>query len=518
MEQTKLLSAYVSKTRYWLLAAVGLGLIGLVVASSLPSVAADPAAKSGKQAASYAKSLSNAFREAADQVLPSVVMIRTRPALAERSSDDKPNLNDSFEGSPFGDLFQSPEFRRFFRDMPNMPQMPRGQRRGVAGLGSGVIIDPSGLILTNNHVVDGGGKIVVRLHDGREFEAVEVKQDPKTDLAVVRIEGAKNLKAAKLGDSDSMGVGDWVLALGDPFGLEGTVTAGIISAKGRGLGITHREDFIQTDAAINPGNSGGPLVNLDGEVVGINTAISSRTGGYQGVGFAVPVNLAKWVSSQLVDKGTVRRAYLGVVIQPVSYELAEQFGVEVREGVVVSEVRSGTPAAKAGLEPGDVIVEFNGQPVASPRELQGLVEKAPIDKKQPMLIVRDGKRKKMSVVVREQPAEFGLAMNSSDATTPSEATHFEKFGLQVEKLTKDVAEKLGLKTDEGVVITEVKPGSLADMAGLDSGNVIVGANRKPVKSVADLKEAINEKSLDEGVLLLIRTADGSRFVVLRTEG
>ena len=249
-----------------------------------------------------------------------------------------------------------------------MPEMPG---HGMVGAGSGVIVDPSGVILTNNHVVAGGGKVMVRLHDGREFKAVDIKTDPKTDLAVLRIKGAGPLPAARLGDSSKVEVGDWVLALGEPFGLEGTVTAGIISAKGRGLGITDREDFIQTDAAINPGNSGGPLVNLDGEVIGINTAISTSTGGYQGVGFAIPIDLAKWVGGQLVQYGKVHRAYLGVIIQPVTQPLAEQFKVKVHQGVLVTEVQPDTPAAKAGLKAGDIILEFAGKPVSSPRELQG---------------------------------------------------------------------------------------------------------------------------------------------------
>ena len=238
-----------------------------------------------------------------------------------------------------------------------MPDIPHG----VSGSGSGVIVDPSGIILTNNHVVAGGGEVTVRLGDGREFKAVGIKTDPKSDLAIVRIEAGSPLPAARLGRSSEVEVGDWVLALGQPFGLEGTVTAGIVSAKGRGLGITDREDFIQTDAAINPGNSGGPLVNLDGEVIGINTAISTNSGGYQGVGFAIPIDLAKWVGGQLEQSGTVHRAYLGVVIQPVTQEIAEQLKVKVHNGVLVREVRDNTPAAKAGVQPGDVILRFAGQ-------------------------------------------------------------------------------------------------------------------------------------------------------------
>ncbi|MCH5373751.1 MAG: trypsin-like peptidase domain-containing protein [Planctomycetes bacterium] len=277
-----------------------------------------------------------------------------------------------FEGTPFGDLFKDTPFGDGFRfEMPPGDQVPHG-----GGLGSGVIIDPSGLVLTNNHVVAGGGQVSVRLYDGREFSASQVWTDPKTDIAVVKLDGAKDLTAAKLGNSDMVSIGDWVLALGQPFGLESTVTAGIISAKHRGIGITARDNFLQTDAAINPGNSGGPLVNLNGEVIGVNTAISSRSGGNDGIGFAIPINLAKWVANQLAKEGVVHRAYLGVGIQPVSQKLADQFHVKPREGVVVTDVFPNTPAAKAGVKSGDVIVEFAGVAVSSPQELQTLVEQA----------------------------------------------------------------------------------------------------------------------------------------------
>ena len=288
------------------------------------------AAVTTQEATGYAKSLSKAFRDTAEKVLPSVVSIQTSPAIAKRSTKEAPSAsaddeNDSSD-TPFGEFFKSnPELRRFFGQTPGGHgfMMPSPHRGG--GLGSGVIIDASGIILTNNHVVDDAGKITVRLHDGREFEAYDVKRDPKTDLAVIRIH-AKNLPAAKLGDSSKMAVGDWVLALGEPFGLEGTVTAGIISAKQRDISGIGHGSLLQTDAAINPGNSGGPLVNLDGEVIGINTAISTQSGGYQGVGFAIATSEAKWVVNQLVKTGTVKRAYLGVAIQPVTAPLADQLG------------------------------------------------------------------------------------------------------------------------------------------------------------------------------------------------
>ncbi|MCL4191329.1 MAG: Do family serine endopeptidase, partial [Thermoguttaceae bacterium] len=456
------------RPRLWM---VGLGLLvaAMLAAGSWATDAGDPASQATEQKAAagtrYADTLSTAFREASEKVLPAVVMIETRPKLVRnetprgRSGPNSPREFD-FEGTPFGDLFErNPELRRFFGPggfpMPDFPNSPRGGRR-VTGMGSGVIIDPAGVILTNNHVVDGGGDIIVRLHDGREFKAAQVKTDPKTDIAVIVLDGAKGLPYAKLGNSDSAQVGDWVLALGQPFGLEGTVTAGIISAKGRGgMGITDRESFIQTDAAINPGNSGGPLVNLDGEVIGLNTAINSRSGGNEGVGFAVPVNLARWVSDQLLKSGRVQRAYLGVLIQPVNQDLADQFGVKVRQGVAVREVMDGTPAAKAGLKPGDVIVEFGGKPVSEPGELQATVERCPIGSKQEVVVIRDGKRQTLTVTCQELPEDDQLASASSSGNKSAGASRFEELGMEVENLTAEVAEQLGVKGQEGVVVTSV---------------------------------------------------------------
>jgi serine protease Do len=321
-----------------------------------------------------------------------------------------------------------------------------------------------------------------------------------------------------LGRSSEVEVGDWVLALGKPFGLEGTVTAGIVSAKGRGLGITDREDFIQTDAAINPGNSGGPLVNLDGEVIGINTAISTSSGGYQGVGFAVPIDLAKWVGGQLEQSGTVRRAYLGVLIQPVTQELAEQFKVKVHNGVMVREVRDNTPAAKAGVQPGDVILQFAGQSIGNPRELQNIVERSTIGSSQPMVLLRDGKQMTVNVTCNELPADAMAATGPASHSEGGSHSNFEQLGIQAETLTASLAEQLGVKADSGVAITEVQPGSPAAMAGLSKGMVITHANHKPVKSPADLRKAIESKPLSAGLLLMVRTEEGNRLVVLRVGG
>jgi serine protease Do len=474
----------------------------------------------GKTGATYAKSLSTAFHDAASKVLPSVVMITNTPAIAQ-SEERKPapdgnseEMPFGFKGTPFGDLLKNPEFRHFFKEFPSLPKhgMPGHE---MAGAGSGVIVDPSGVVLTNNHVVAGGGKIMVRLQDGREFPAVDIKTDPKSDLAVLRLKGTGPFPAAQLGDSSKVDVGEWVLALGQPFGLQGTVTAGIISAKGRGIGITDQEDFLQTDAAINPGNSGGPLINLDGQVIGINTAISSSNGGYQGVGFSIPVDLAKWVGGQLVTDGKVNRAYLGVIIQQVTQPLAEQFKVKVHEGVLVTEVQPRTPAAKAGLKAGDIIVDFAGKAVSDPRELQGAVEMAKAGSTRPLTILRDGKRLTLQVTCGEMPANAGMARAGSPGQSNAETSHFEKLGIQVENLTPQVAEQLGIKAEHGVVITDVRSGSPAELAGLTNGMVITEAERQPVKTVDDFRKALGNKPLEKGVLLLIRTAEGTRFVVLR---
>ena len=511
---------------FWLVGAALLGLAGSLVAANLPESSGPVAKIDRSEAVTSARALSQAFRNAASDVLPAVVAVRTTPQVAQTmraepqgGRQESPQMPfKEFRGTPFGELFENhPELRRFFDEMPSGPGLGSPQPR-AGGLGSGVIIDPEGIILTNNHVVAGAGKVSVLLQDGREFEAAEIHRDPRTDLAVLRIEGADNLTAAKLGDSDLAEVGDWVLALGEPFGLEGTVTAGIISAKGRGLGIAEREDFLQTDAAINPGNSGGPLVNLDGEVVGINTAISSRSGGNQGVGFAVPINLAKWVAEQLIETGSVRRAYLGVVIQPVTHELAQHLGVSARQGVLVTDVMPETPGQAAGLKEGDVIVEFGGRKMTKPTELQGAVERAEIGTKQPLIVLRDGKRRQLTVQVDEQPTDFGrnsLGRMRSDGDAKAGPSKFEDLGFQVEELNDDVAEHLGFEGEQGLVITEVQPGSPAGTAGLSAGMLITHADRTAVTNVDELREAVEGASDEKGILLRVRSKQGARFLVLK---
>ncbi|MCL4207801.1 MAG: Do family serine endopeptidase [Pirellulaceae bacterium] len=488
------------------------------VPAAAPPVSPEEAAR----AVSSARELSTAFRVASERVLPSVVAVETTPTVAAVPAERGPTTpgtpdrspfrgRNPFEGTPFEDMFREMPFGEDFRF-----QMPPGQgmpRQG--GIGSGVIFDDAGLILTNNHVVAGGGTVAVRLHDGREYTASQVWTDPKTDIAVIKIDGAEDLVAAPLGNSDAVSIGDWVLALGQPFGLESTVTAGIISAKHRGIGITPRENFLQTDAAINPGNSGGPLVNLDGEVIGVNTAISSRSGGNEGIGFAVPVNLAKWVAQQLANDGVVRRAYLGVGIQPVTQKLADQFKVKPREGVVVTDVFPNTPAAKAGVLSGDVIIEFAGVKVASPQELQTLVEQAELGKPHALTVKRDGTTKELAFTPEEQPNDYGMARRGSPAEQPSGSSQLEKLGMEIGSLETQVAEQLGLQGVEGVVITRVQRDGLADRAGLESGMAITQVNRVPVANVEAAVKALNDASPADGILLLIRSGEGSRFVVLK---
>ncbi len=485
------------KNRFWLLVGVlpllGIGLAATLADSKEQSKTTEKVADSPSK--TQANSLSEAFRSAAQKVQPAVVMIQNISTATPVSGDSSPRSGIPRE---FRDM---PELRRFFDQAPHQR---RGPSRG--GIGSGVIIDSSGIILTNNHVIDGGGQITVRLSDGREFKATTVKADPKTDLAILRIEGAKDLVAARLGNSDHMNIGDWVLALGQPFGLEGTVTAGIISAKERGIGITDRENFLQTDAAINPGNSGGPLVNLDGEVIGINTAISSSSGGNQGIGFAVPINLAKWVSGQLISGGEVKRAFLGVGIQPVTHALARQFGLERNKGVVVSEVRPDTPAALAGLQVGDVLLKFAGEEISGPRELQVVVEKSVLEHKQPIEIIRDGEKQTLFATLRVRHTE--------DQANAASSHRYSKYGVEVSDLTQEVAKSLKLSGQKGVVITYVDANGAAAKAGLKTGMVIVEVNRKAISSPAEFAEAVKKTPEGKGLLMLVRTAEGTRFVVL----
>jgi len=454
-----------------------------------------------------ARALSKAFRKSAKAVIPTVVKITTSssPRMGRGLNLPNPFGGERFGERP-GDQADEPD---------DGPQTP--------GLGSGVIIDAGGVILTNEHVVKGADQVLVELADGRQFKAADVKIDPQSDLAIVRIEADGPLPAAKLGDSDALEIGDWVLAIGNPFDLELTVSAGIISSKGRVLPSSRRAHFLQTDAAINPGNSGGPLVNLDGEVVGINTAIASASGVYEGVGFAIPSNLARWVADQLMTHGRVRRAYLGVAIAEVSPRLARELGVAVRQGVLVSEVFPNSPAAKAQLQAGDIITAFAGRSVAQPRELQELVERAAIDSTQTIRIVRNGRPRELSITVEALPEDFDRPSrwrpNDLFPEQAEPAANWWCESLQIE-VSESLLDHFDQEERAGVTITRVAPDGPAAEVGLRPGMRILRVGSVSINTIDELRTELRSAvrrggRADEGVLLMVQTAEGARFVCPR---
>lgn len=513
----------IRRNGHWIVAIAGIVSLafsaGVMAQKEAPELKAPTDPVKAEHAVAEARELAYAFRSAAKEALPGMVSIETRGRVAMVNGQGRGDADpgDLLENSPFGEMFKNdPRLKDMFR---------RGQPRQAPrshGMGSGFVIDSSGVILTANHVVADAEQVKVKLHDGREFIATDVKTDPKTDIAIVRIKPEGSLPVLRLGDSDSTEIGDWVLAIGSPFGLDATVTAGIISAKGRGPNITEREDFLQTDAAINPGNSGGPLINLHGEVVGINTAISTRSGGYDGVGFAIPINLARWVVDQLVDKGGVTRAYIGVAIQEVNDSLAKQFNVPVGKGAVVTFVKPDSPAAGAKLEAGDLVVSFNGKDVHGPRDMQGIVERMKVGGTYPMQIVRDGKQMTVNVQVQEMPKEFSMASDSlvqekSEPTAPK-ADSIPQLGIDVESTRPEVLKQLGFRDAvDGVVISSVKENSPAAEAGLREGLVIEKVGFKRVNSPSELQSALAAQGDKKDVMLLVRSPRGTQFIVVHPE-
>ncbi|MCX7393380.1 MAG: Do family serine endopeptidase [Planctomycetales bacterium] len=458
-----------------------------------------------------AQDLSVAFRSVSAEAMPSIVSIETTINPRQVQGGEQP-LREEEIPLPLRLFSQNdPRLEELFKNRGRQRSSPKQH-----GKGSGFIIDGNGIILTNNHVVNGADEVKVRLYDGREFIATEVKTDPRTDVAIVRIE-ASGLKALQLGDSHATEVGDWVLAIGSPFGLDMTVTAGIISAKGRNNQITQRADFLQTDAAINPGNSGGPLISLRGEVIGINTAIATESGGYDGIGFAIPTHIAGWVSQQLIASGEVKRGYLGTQIQPVDASIAKQFKVKVREGALVRSVMPNSPAEKAGLEPGDVVLKLNGRTITDPASLQGVTEQLHVGTSYPMEIVRDGKALTLTATIEAMPQATELPMRDAGQKSPH-GTRFDKLGLEVRTLTKDLAKQLDLGNSSGVVISAIEDGSPAAVSGLKSGDVIEKAGGQPVATAEDYENAKSRFSSTEGLVLHIRSPNGKRlFVILKSE-
>ena len=451
-------------------------------------------ALAAKDQLAKAADLSQAFQYVAKAMRPSVVSISSVRHI--RSGVQR--IPRGPEGlSPF---FDDDALERFFEF--RAPQGNFEQR----GLGTGVIITRDGYVLTNNHVVDGADEVNVNLSDERTFPAKVVGVDDKSDLAVLKID-AGNLVPARLGDSDAMEVGEWVLAVGSPFGLDQTVTAGIVSAKGRAdMGITDYEDFIQTDAAINPGNSGGPLVNLKGEVVGINTAIASRTGGYMGVGFAIPSNMAQSVMDSIIENGSVERGFLGAGIQDLNEDLASSFGYKGTDGVLIGDIVADGPAAKAGLEPGDIVVKFNGKPTHKAHQLRNAVAATKPGARSTLDAVRNGKLIHLEV-------EVGRLDNQAVAVRGREAS--VDLGMTVQTLTAEVARQVGADDDEGVVVTAVEPGSVAGRVGLQPGDVILAIGNAAVKDVGDFREAVKAMDVSQGIRMQIMRDGGRRYVFFR---
>jgi serine protease Do len=478
---------------------IAVGLLGGLLMLGRPTGASSDDVDDA-QAIQQARSLSHAFRAAARKVIPTVVKVKT--TTNPRQIRPRSPRANPFRGTPFEDFFDDDPG---FRMIPDVP---------TPGLGSGVIIDSSGIVLTNNHVVSGADEVVVQLSDGREYPAEDIKTDDKTDLAVLRIKTDEPLPAAQLGDSDKLEIGDWVIAVGNPFELESTVSAGIISAKGRTLRAVDRARFLQTDAAINPGNSGGPLVNLDGQVIGVNTAIASRSGGYQGIGFAIPINTAKWVTPQLVETGTVRRAYIGVSIEEITAERARELGVRPNQGVAVREVFPESPAEAADLREDDVIVSFDQQPIRTASDLQQVVERSAADSRHAVAVLRDGKPLTLQVVVKAMPDEFGVA--SSRATT-GEFYQDRRLGLVVIELTRTMAEQLGYREKSGALIVHSDRQRIAYRAGIRDGMLIMKVNDESIESVADYQEAMESASLQEGIELTVLSRRGVETVTLKAD-
>ena len=431
------------------------------------------------------------FTELAASLRGSVVNISTKQAKQSTSGF----RGQMPPGDPFEHFFGGPG--------GGGGGQPRAPERS---LGSGFVIDAEGYILTNNHVVENASSIKVKLESGEELEAKLIGRDPKTDVALIKIEPPHPLAAVPLGDSSDLKVGEWVMAIGNPFGLEFSVTAGIVSAKGRFIGQGNYDDFIQTDTPINPGNSGGPLIDMQGRVVGINTSIFSRSGGNIGIGFAIPIDLARELIPQLKEKGKVVRGWMGVMIQKVTPELAESLGMENAAGALVADVVAGGPAADAGIKVGDVIVSFDGTAVKESTELPMLVAREPIGKSVDLLVQRGDEQKTLELVIREMADdEGGLSGEASSA-----------LGLTVQNLTPEIAETLGLDADaKGVLVSSVDPDSAAAEAGLRRGDLIVEVNRHAVADVGAYSEQIGKTKKGKSVLMLVRRGESTIFIAIK---
>jgi serine protease Do len=436
------------------------------------------------------------FSKLAETVSPAVVNISTVKTIKGGGP-----VFRHFHQNPRGD--QDP-FKDFFDKFFGNEQQREFKQRS---LGSGFIIDKDGYIVTNNHVIDDADEIKVKLNSGKEYDAKIIGRDPSTDIALIKIKADSSYSVAKLGDSDALKVGEWVVAIGSPFGLAHTVTAGIVSAEGRVIGSGPYDDFIQTDASINPGNSGGPLLNMKGNVIGINTAIIASG---QGIGFAIPVNMAKDVIKQLKEQGEVTRGWLGVGIQDINDEMADYYGIKDKEGVLVSKVFPGDPADEAGIKTKDIITEVNGQKIKSSHELTRIIADFHVGEKVKIKVLRDGKEKTFIVkIAKRQQAKIA----SSNMPYKKQ----EVFGIQVSDLTPEIANRLNLQETEGVVVTDVQSGSQGDDKGVQVRDIIKEINHKSINSVDDYNNAINKVKKGDTVSMFIKRANAGFFVIKLTK-
>jgi serine protease Do len=434
------------------------------------------------------------FADLAEKLKPAVVNISTSQTI---KTGGVYQFRTPFKGSPFEKFFGEDEiFRRFFGDMPEREFKKKS-------LGSGFIISKDGYLFTNYHVIEKADEIMVKLSDEREYEATVVGKDKNTDIALLKIEPKNSLPVAKLGVSEDLRVGDWVIAIGNPFGLSQTVTAGIVSAKGRVIGAGPYDNFIQTDASINPGNSGGPLFNLDGEVVGINTAIIAQG---KGIGFAVPIDMAKEILSQLKTKGKVVRGWLGVSVQDITEEIASNLNLETKEGALVSDVFEGDPADRAGIKTGDIIVEIDGKKIKDTHELLRIVASIPVGKEVKVKAVRNGEVKGFAVEVTERTEEKMLAREKESK---------EYLGMTVQEITPEIAEHLGLPNTAGVIVSEVNEGGPAGEAGVQVNDIILQVNKVKISTLEQYAEIMSRVSSNKSVLVLIKRGRAQFYVVIR---
>ncbi|MGB8226358.1 MAG: DegQ family serine endoprotease [Sedimentisphaerales bacterium] len=481
---------------------------GLVFTLLLNSICfADPAEKKDIE---MLRSTGQVFAEIAEKATPAVVFVSVEQEVTQQ-------MPEIFYGNPFGDEFNDEFFKRFFgQPFPRQfrQQQPRQQKQIRKGQGSGFIITSDGFILTNNHVVEGANKITVKFSDDKELQAKVIGTDPATDIAVIKVD-ANNLPTVQFGDSDKLKVGEWVIAIGNPFGLSHTVTAGIVSAKGRSnlnLANVEYQDFIQTDAAINLGNSGGPLLNIDGKVVGINSAILGNGGGYMGnignmgIGFAIPINMAKYVYDKIKTEGKVTRGYVGIYAEDVSPEMAEHFGVKDRKGILVDKVVENSPASKGGIEKGDIIVKMDGNTVGEWNNFRNEIAKKAPGTKITLTVIRNGEEKDLEIKLETK--------ESKTASTEAGGKEAKQLGITVQDLTPELAKQFGYADEKsGVIVSEIASDSPAAEIGITAGTLITEVNRQKVENTQGFWELV--KKAKDSVLLYIRQGEISRYVVVK---